>query len=47
MKQSMITKNAMEEINKARSSFADERKKEALEIFNAMPMPKEKEEDWL
>src|SRR3989338_344507 len=46
MKQSMITKNAMEEINKAQSSFADERKKEALEIFRAMPMPKEKEEDW-
>ncbi|MBI2650554.1 Fe-S cluster assembly protein SufD [Candidatus Woesearchaeota archaeon] len=44
--QKIITKNTMQELSKVQSSFADETKKEALEIFKAMPIPKEREEDW-
>jgi len=36
----------MEELNQAQSSFATQKKKEVLDIFNSIPMPKEKEEDW-
>ena len=44
--QSLVTKNAMEILNQAQSSFASDKKKEALDKFNSIPMPKEKEEDW-
>ncbi|MBI2658796.1 SufD family Fe-S cluster assembly protein, partial [Candidatus Woesearchaeota archaeon] len=44
--QNLIQKNAMEALNQYQSSFAAEKKKEALAIFNSIPMPKEKEEDW-
>ena len=46
MKQNLVTKSAMEELIQSKSSFAAEKKKEALAIFNSIPMPKEKEEDW-
>lgn len=46
MKQNLVTKNAMEELIQSQSSIAAEKKKEALAIFNSIPMPKEKEEDW-
>lgn len=45
-KQNLVTKNAMELLNQVQSSFANEKKKEALDKFKAMPMPKEKDEDW-
>ena len=45
-KQNLVTKNAMEILSQVQSSFAAEKKKEALDTFNAMPMPKEKDEDW-
>src|SRR3989338_5188834 len=44
--QNLVTKNAMETLNQVQSSFANEKKKEALDKFKAMPMPKEKDEDW-
>ena len=44
--QTLITKNAMEQLNQAQSSFAAKKKSEALAIFNSIPMPKEREEDW-
>ena len=44
--QNLVTKNAMESLSQAQSSFATQKKKEALAIFSSMPMPKEKEEDW-
>ncbi len=44
--QNLVTKNAMELLNQVQSSFANEKKKEALDKFKAMPMPKEKDEDW-
>ena len=46
MKQNLVTKSAMEELIQSKSSFAAEKKKEALAIFKSIPMPKEKEEDW-
>lgn len=45
-KQNLITKNAMEILNQAQSSFATEKRKGALDVFNSLPMPKEREEDW-
>ncbi len=44
--QNLITKNAMYELIQVQSSFAAEKKKEALDKFNSMPMPNEREEDW-
>ncbi|MBI2660364.1 SufD family Fe-S cluster assembly protein [Candidatus Woesearchaeota archaeon] len=44
--QNLITKNAMQELTQAKSSFAAKKKADALGIFNSIPMPKEKEEDW-
>ena len=44
--QNLITKNALKLLNQAESIFASGRKEDALENFNAVPMPKEKEEDW-
>lgn len=46
MKQNLITKNAMEELSQVQSGFATVKKKEALNTFKSIPMPKEKEEDW-
>ncbi|MBI2101171.1 Fe-S cluster assembly protein SufD [Candidatus Woesearchaeota archaeon] len=34
------------ELKQFQSSFAEERKKEALAVFKSIPMPKEKDEDW-
>ncbi len=45
-KQNLVTKNAMGMLNQVQSSFAANKKKEALDKFKSMPMPKEKEEDW-
>lgn len=36
----------MKELKQSQSNFADAKKKEALPIFNSIPMPKEKEGDW-
>ena len=44
--QTLVTKNAMEQLSQAESSFAARKKAEALAIFNSIPMPKEKDEDW-
>ena len=44
--QNLVAKNAMKLLNQTQSSFATAKKKEALEIFKAIPMPKEREEDW-
>ena len=44
--QNPITKNALKLLSKAESIFASGRKEGALEIFNTIPMPKEKEEGW-
>ena len=44
--QNIITKNPMQELSQVQSSFATEKKKEALGIFKSMPMPKERHEDW-
>lgn len=43
--QNLVTKNAME-LRQNQSSFANKKKKEALDMFKAMPMPREREEDW-
>jgi len=45
-KQNLVTKNAMRRLNQVQSDFANRIKKDALNSFNAMPMPQEKEEDW-
>lgn len=45
-KQELVAKGAMEISSKAQSSFVNSKKKEALEMFKAMPMPKESEDDW-
>jgi len=44
--QNLVTKNAMEILSQVQSSFAAGKKKEALDKFKAMPMPKERDEDW-
>lgn len=44
--QTLVTKNTMEQLSQSQSNFAASKKKEALAIFNSIPMPKEKEEDW-
>ena len=46
MKQNLLTKNAMQVLNQTRSTFATNKKKSALDIFNSIPMPKERDEDW-
>ena len=45
-KQNLVTKNAMKELSQVQSNFAAEKKKEALDKFKSMQMPKEREEDW-
>lgn len=44
--QTLITKNTMQELSQSESSFAAKKKNEALAIFNSIPIPKEKDEDW-
>ena len=44
--ENLIMKNTMKELLQKDSDFAKSRKEDALEIFNSVPMPKEKEEDW-
>ena len=44
--QNLVAKNAMETLNHVQSTFADNKKREALDTFNSIPMPKEREEDW-
>ena len=46
IKQNLITKHAMQELPNAESNFANGKKEDALDAFNSMPMPKEREEDW-
>ncbi|MBI2654258.1 Fe-S cluster assembly protein SufD [Candidatus Woesearchaeota archaeon] len=46
MKQNLVTKNAMQELNQVESKFVAEKKKQSLDRFNAIPMPKERDEDW-
>lgn len=46
MKQNLITKNALNQLNQGKSSFASDKKKEALVIFKNMQMPKERDEEW-
>ena len=43
--QNLVTKKSME-INHTQSTFATQRKKEALGIFKSISMPREKEDDW-
>ena len=45
MKQNLVTKKSME-LAGCRSSFADEKKKLALDTFKSIPVPKEKDDDW-
>ena len=44
--QNLITKNALKLLKQSESIFASGRKEDALEKFNELPMPKEKDEDW-
>ena len=44
--QTLVTKNAMEILSQVQSKFATEKKKESLDKFKSIPMPKEREEDW-
>ncbi len=44
--QNLITKNALQELSTAKSEIAAMKKNEFLEIFQNLPMPKEKDEDW-
>jgi len=44
--QQIISKNVMESLSQAQSSFATQKKKDALAVFKSIPMPKEKDEDW-
>ena len=44
-KQAIVAKETIE-LPKMQSSFADEHKRKALDIFKSIPMPKEKDEDW-
>ena len=44
--QNLATKNALKLLKQSESIFASGRKEDALENFNALPMPKEKEEEW-
>jgi Fe-S cluster assembly protein SufD len=44
--QDLIAKNTMQELSQTQSTFAAKKKQEALDIFNSIPMPKEKDEDW-
>ena len=44
--QKLVTSNALKELPQAKSEFADARREHALEKFNSMPMPREKDEDW-
>ena len=46
MNLNLITKSALKEVSKAKSEIADAKKEEALAIFNNLPMPREKDEDW-
>ncbi len=46
MKQNLVTEKALQMLQQRKSDFAEEKKKGALESFNAIPMPKEKEEEW-
>ena len=45
MKQNLVTKNTME-LQSNQNRFATDKKKEALNVFNNMPVPREKEENW-
>ncbi len=44
--QSLVARNAMKELMQVKGEFAASKKADALDIFNSMPMPKEKEEEW-
>lgn len=44
--ENLIMKNPMNELLQKDSDFAKSRKEDALEIFNSIPMPNEKGEDW-
>src|SRR3989338_4950040 len=44
--QNLITESAMKGLLQRKSELAEVRKQDALEIFNSIPTPKEKEEDW-
>ncbi|MBI2558057.1 Fe-S cluster assembly protein SufD [Candidatus Woesearchaeota archaeon] len=46
VKQNLVSKNAMEILSHSESNFAAVKKKEALNIFKSMPMPKERDEEW-
>lgn len=46
LKQNLVEKNHMKLLSQAQSSFASNKKKEALEKFEVIPTPKEREEDW-
>ena len=43
--QNLVTKKSME-LGSSKSSFATNKKKEALDKFKSMPMPKERDDDW-
>src|SRR3989338_1839560 len=43
--QNLVTKKSME-LGSSKSSFATNKKKEALDKFKSMPMPKERDYDW-
>lgn len=46
MKQNLVTKNAMQELNRAESKFATEGKEGYLRKFTSAQMPREKDEEW-
>ncbi len=44
--QNLVTKSALRELHQSKGEFSEARREDALEIFNSMPMPREKEEGW-
>ena len=44
--QTVIKAKKMAELNQNQSTFAANRKEEALAKFESIPMPKEKDEEW-
>src|SRR3989338_7267095 len=44
--ENLITKNPMKDLLQTKSDFAESKKEDSLDIFNSIPMPNEKGEDW-
>ena len=44
--ENLITKNPMKDLLQTKSDFAESKKEDSLDVFNSIPMPNEKGEDW-